>query len=63
MSKTFNDYGLQTMYLKKLPSLEEAWWMMMVRMQAWNMSIKLVMREGLTVPHYYYGDPSRVYIL
>jgi hypothetical protein len=46
-----------------LPPIEEAWWMMMLRMQAWNMGVKLVMREGMTVPHYYYGDPSRVYIL
>jgi hypothetical protein len=42
---------------------EEAWWMMMIRMQAWNMGVKLVTREGLTVPHHYYDDPSRVYIL
>jgi hypothetical protein len=42
---------------------EEAWWMMMLRMQVWNISVKLVMREGLTIPHQYYGDPSRVYIL
>jgi hypothetical protein len=46
-----------------IPPFEEAWWMMMIRMQVWNMSVKLVMREGLTVPHYYYEDPSRVYIL
>jgi hypothetical protein len=44
-------------------SFEEAWWMMMIRMQAWNMGVNLVRREGMTVPHYYYNDPSRVYIL
>jgi hypothetical protein len=46
-----------------IPSIEEAWWIAMLRMQAWNMGIKLIMREGITVPYHYYGDPSRVYIL
>jgi hypothetical protein len=49
--------------VSNLPPIEEAWWMMMLRMQAWNMGVDLMMRQGLTVPHYYYGDPSRVYIL
>jgi hypothetical protein len=43
--------------------IEEAWWMMMLRMQVWNWNVKLTMREGLTVPHQYYGDPTRIYIL
>jgi hypothetical protein len=46
-----------------IPCIEEAWWMAMLRMQAWNMCVNLVEREGLTVPYHYYGDPSRVYIL
>jgi hypothetical protein len=43
--------------------IEDAWWMMMLRMQVWDMSVNLVMREGLTIPYQYYGDPSTVYIL
>jgi hypothetical protein len=44
-------------------TIEDAWWMMMLRMQAWNMGIKLITREGVTVSHQYYNDQSRVYIL
>ncbi|KAF2823684.1 hypothetical protein CC86DRAFT_58612 [Ophiobolus disseminans] len=45
------------------PDIEEAWWMLMLRMQAWNMIHNVVHREGVTAPHHYYDDPSRVYIL
>jgi hypothetical protein len=44
-------------------TIEDAWWMMMLRMQAWNMGIKLTTREGVTVSHQYYNDQSRIYIL
>ena len=47
----------------RIPSVEEAWWMLMLRMQVWNMIHDVVHREGITAPHHYYGDPSRVYIL
>lgn len=44
--------------------VEDMWWrMMMLRMQAWHMGVKLINREGVTVPHQYYDDPSRIYIL
>jgi len=43
--------------------IEEAWWTLMLRMQAWNMGIKMVTREGAAVPSQFYNSPSRVYIL
>jgi hypothetical protein len=46
-----------------IPDIEEAWWMAMLRMQAWNMGIKLIVRKGLKVPIDYYEDPSRIYIM
>ena len=46
-----------------MPSIHDAWWTLMLRMQVWNMGIKLVSREAVTASHHYYNDPTRVYIL
>ncbi|CAO2649567.1 Nn.00g069520.m01.CDS01 [Neocucurbitaria sp. VM-36] len=45
------------------PNYEDAWWMLMLRMQAWTMSIKMVTREGVKVPSHYYNNRTKVYIL
>jgi hypothetical protein len=43
--------------------LEDAWWMLKLRMQAWYLHVKLIDREGIMIPSRYCYDPRRVYIL
>jgi hypothetical protein len=47
----------------KRPCYEDAWWMMMMRLHAWMMSIRLVDREGVKISSEDYENPARVYIL
>ena len=44
-------------------SYEDAWWMMMMRLHAWTMSVEWVDREGVKIPSEHYDNPTRVYIL
>jgi hypothetical protein len=44
-------------------SYEDVWWMMMMRLHAWTMSVEWVDREGVKIPSEYYDNPARVYIL
>ena len=43
-------------------SVEDAWWMLMVRMQCWEMGVNRVVQKSC-VPSSYYNSPTRVYIL
>lgn len=45
------------------PCYEDAWWMLMLRLQAWTMGIKVVNRDGAKIPSHYYDNKTRVYIL
>jgi len=44
-------------------SYEDVWWMMMMRLHAWTMSVEWVDREGMKIPSEHYNNPARVYIL
>jgi hypothetical protein len=44
-------------------SHEDVWWMMMMRLHAWTMSVEWVDREGVKIPSEYYDNPARLYIL
>jgi hypothetical protein len=54
---------IDTREASQRPSYEDAWWMMMMRLHAWMMSIRLVDREGVKISSEYYDNPVRVYIL
>lgn len=43
--------------------IEDAWWVLMLRMQVWEMSINRVPDKAMKVPSSYYNSPTRVYIL
>lgn len=45
------------------PSYEDAWWMLMLRQQAWNMGIKIVEPRGVKIPGEHFDSPARVFIL
>ena len=44
-------------------SYEDAWWMMIMRLHAWTMSVYWRDTEGIKIPSDYYDNPARVYIL
>jgi hypothetical protein len=45
-------------------SYEDVWWMMMMRLHAWTMSVNWVDdKGGVKIPSEYYYSPARVYIL
>jgi hypothetical protein len=45
-------------------SYEDVWWLMMMRLHAWTMSVNWVDdRGGVKIPSEYYYSPARVYIL
>jgi hypothetical protein len=54
---------IDTREASQRPSYEDAWWMMMMRLHAWMMSIRLVDRERVKIPSESYDNPARVYIL
>ena len=50
--------------LDKNISYEDVWWMMMMRLHAWTMSVNWVDdKGGVKIPSEYYYSPARVYIL
>lgn len=42
--------------------VQDAWWMLMLRAQAWEMGVGKVVDPRMKVPSSYYGGPTRVYI-
>ncbi|KAI4653203.1 uncharacterized protein J4E79_008717 [Alternaria viburni] len=42
---------------------EDVWWTMMMRLNAWTMSVRWMDREGVKIPCEHYHNPTRVYIL
>ncbi|CAN9400265.1 unnamed protein product [Alternaria alternata] len=49
---------------KKNISYEDIWWILMMRLHAWTMSVNWVDdRGGVKIPSEYYYSPARVYIL
>jgi hypothetical protein len=42
---------------------EDVWWLMMMRLHAWTMSVQWVDRGGIQIPSEYYDNSARVYIL
>ncbi|CAN9410882.1 unnamed protein product [Alternaria alternata] len=45
-------------------SFEDVWWILMMRLHAWTMSVDWVDdRGGVKIPSEYYDSPTRVYIL
>jgi hypothetical protein len=50
----------QNVYPKVL--VEDAWWMVMLRRQCWEMSVNRVVQKSC-VPSSYYNSPTKVYIL
>lgn len=43
--------------------IEDAWWMLVIRGQAWEMGINRIDDKSMIVPSNYYNSPTRVYIL
>jgi hypothetical protein len=62
---------VETMKKKKGPyggfadnlAYEDLWWMMMMRLHAWTMSVRWEDRGGVKISSEYYNNPARVYIL
>ncbi|CAN9271996.1 unnamed protein product [Alternaria alternata] len=51
-------------HLKTKISYEDIWWILMMRLHAWTMSVNWVDdRGGVKIPSEYYYSPARVYIL
>ena len=44
-------------------SYEDVWWMMMMRLHAWTISVQWLDREGVKIPSEHYENRMRVYIL